>query len=341
MKNWSNLSLNFDYQSMKYTTLGKTKLKVSRIGFGGWGIGGGALVLRWADMWKADDKLSKQSLLNAYKQGINFFDTALVYADGHSERLIADTLRGKDIIVATKVPPKDWHWPARNKDINEVFPKDWILEKARESYKNLGNKTIDLLQLHVWLDDWFDSDVWRRAFSELKKAGIAKHFGISINDNDPNSALKLVGSGEIDVIQVVYNIFDQAPRDKLFPLARKNNIGIIARVPLDEGSLGGTFTTKTTFNDWRKDYFTPDRLKIVVNKVNRMKNKLVNERRTMAQIALRYCLLENGADIAIVGMRNSDHVVENIKSLNVKLSNDEIRFLDSQRWIRNFYPEDV
>ncbi|MBI3384848.1 aldo/keto reductase [Candidatus Gottesmanbacteria bacterium] len=126
---------------MQYTTLGKTGLKISRIGFGGWGIGGGAPILRWADMWKADDKLSKQSLLKAYEFGVNFYDTALVYADGHSERLIADTLKGKDIIIATKVPPKDWHWPAQNKNINEVFPKDWIIEKTRESYKNLGNKT--------------------------------------------------------------------------------------------------------------------------------------------------------------------------------------------------------
>lgn len=326
---------------MEYAILGKTKLKVSKIGFGGWGIGGGAPVLRWVDMWKADDKLSKQSLLSAYEHGINFFDTALVYADGHSERLIAETLKGKNIIVATKVPPKDWHWPARNKDINEVFPKDWILGKAKESYKNLGNKTIDLLQLHVWIDDWFGSDIWREAFAQLKKEGIAKYFGISINDNDPSSALKLVESSEIDTIQVVYNIFDQTPRDKLFSLARKNNIGIIARVPLDEGSLSGTFTTKTTFNDWRKDYFTPDRLKVVVKKVNAMKRELINPKRTMAQIALKYSLLENGADVAIVGMRSPNHVQENLKSLDIKLSKEEIKFLDNQRWIRNFYPEDV
>lgn len=326
---------------MQYYTLGKTNLKISRIGFGGWGIGGGAPVLRWTDMWKADDKLSRKSLLTAYEQGVNFYDTALAYADGHSERLIAETLKGKEIIVATKVPPKDWHWPARNKDINAVFPKDWILDKARESFKNLGNKIIDLLQLHVWSDYWYDSNVWREAFAQLKKEGIAKYFCISINDNDPNSALKLVGSGEIDTIQVVYNIFDQAPRDKLFPLARKNNIGIIARVPLDEGSLAGTFTTETTFNDWRKDYFTKERLKIVVEKVDAMKLRLVNKQRSMAQIALKYTLLENGADVVIVGMRSLNHVGENLLSPDIKLSQEEVAYLDSQRWIRNFYPKDV
>jgi aryl-alcohol dehydrogenase-like predicted oxidoreductase len=264
-----------------------------------------------------------------------------VYANGHSERLIADTLKGKEIIIASKVPPKDWHWPAQNKNINSVFPKDWILEKARESYKNLGNKAIDLLQLHVCLDDWFDSNIWREAFTQLKNEGVVRYFGVSINDNDPNSALKLVESGEIDTIQVVYNIFDQAPRDQLFSLARKNNIGIIARAPLDEGLLGGTFTTETTFNDWRKDYFTIERLKIVVEKVNSMKDRLVNSKRTMTQIALKYCLLENGADVAIVGMRDPVHVPENIKSFDIELSKEEIQFLDSQRWTRNFYPEDV
>lgn len=326
---------------MHYTTLGKTGLKISRIGFGAWGIGGGAPILRWKDMWKADDKLSEQSLLNAYEAGVNFFDTALAYGDGHSEKLIAETLTGKDIIVATKIPPLDGHWPARNTDISQVFPKDYIIDKAKESYRNLGGKTIDLLQLHVWLDDWLDSNAWREAFFQLKKAGVARYFGVSINDNNPNSALKLVGSGEIDTIQVVYNIFDQAPRDLLFPLARKNNLGIIARVPLDEGSLAGTFTTETTFNDWRKDYFTPERLKVVVKKVNAMKGKLVNPGRTMAQIALKYCLLKNGADVAIVGMRNPQHVKENTESVSISLTEEEIEYLKNQRWIRNFYPEDV
>ncbi|MBI2011162.1 aldo/keto reductase [Candidatus Daviesbacteria bacterium] len=326
---------------MQYTTLGKTGLRISRIGFGTWGIGGGAPVLHWKDMWKADDKLSKQALLNAYRVGVNFFDTALEYADGHSERLIAETLAGKDIIVATKIPPLDGHWPAQNKDINQVFPKDYIIEKARISYKNLGSKTIDILQLHVWLDDWFDSNVWREAFAVIKKEGVAKFFGISVNDHDPNSALKIVDSGEIDTIQVIYNIFDQAPKDELFPLARKRNVGIIARVPLDEGSLGGTFDYQTTFNDWRKDYFTPERLKEVVDRVKQMKNKLASTNRTMAQIALKFSLLDDGADVAIVGMRNPTHVLENTKSLDINLSKEEIEYLKNQRWIRNFYPEDV
>src|SRR3989344_2011811 len=145
---------------MQYTTLGKTNLKISRIGFGAWGIGGGAPIHTWQDMWKANDIRFKKSLLKAYDSGINFYDTALTYANGHSERLIANTLNRENIIVATKVPPLDGHWPAQNKDINKVFPKEYIIEKARTSFKNLGGKPIDILQLHVWLDGWFDFNVW-------------------------------------------------------------------------------------------------------------------------------------------------------------------------------------
>ncbi|MBI2545046.1 MAG: aldo/keto reductase [Candidatus Aenigmarchaeota archaeon] len=325
---------------MLYTTLGKTNLKVSRIGFGAWGIGGGAKNLKWEGMWKADDSTSKATLSKAYKNGINFYDTALEYGNGHSERLIKEVLNKNGIVIATKVPPKDMHWPAIDDDINNVFPKDYIIQKAKESYKNLG-RTIDILQLHVWSDRWFDNDGWRDAFQVLRKEGIARFFGVSINDHNPDSAMKLVKSGEIDTIQVIYNIFDQSPRDKLFPLAKKKNVGIIARVPLDEGSLSGTFTYNTTFNDFRKDYFAKDRLKITVDKVNKIKDKLVNQKRATAQIALKFCLLDGGADVAIVGMRNPNRVEENVKSVDIEFTDEEIKFLESQRWIRNFYPEDV
>lgn len=326
---------------MQYTKLGKTNLSVSRVGFGAWGIGGGAPTLRWKDMWKAEDSISQESLRTAYKEGVNFFDTALAYADGHSERLIAETLGGKDIIIATKVPPLDGHWPARDKNIDNVFPKEYILQKARESYKNLGGRTIDILQLHVWLDDWFATSSWREAFAELKKEGVARYFGVSINDHQPDSALRLVESGEIDTIQVIYNIFDQSPRDTLFPVARKRNIGIIARVPLDEGSLGGALRETTTFNDWRKGYFTPGRLKEVVARVNRLKERLVTPERTLAQIALHFCTIDDGADTAIVGMRDPIHTRENVRSASVRLTESERAFLHTQRWIRNFYPEDI
>ncbi len=323
---------------MEYIILGKTKLRVSRIGFGGWGIAGGAPIHPWKDMWKADDTTSKQSLQLAYTEGINFFDTALVYIDGHSERLIAHTLKGKNIIIETKVPPLDGHWPAFNKDIRQVFPKKHIIDKAMESYVNLGRRTIDILLLHGWLDDWYYSDEWREAFSVLKKERIARYFGVSVNEHNPASALLIADSGEIDVLQVIYNIFDQSPYDVLFPIARKKGVGIIARAPLDEGSLAGAFHANTVFDDWRKDYFTKERLPQTVERVNKIKKEMENKQRTMTQIALRFCLEKNGADVAIVGMRNPLHVKQNCQSVLVHFTKKELDFLKKQRWIRNFYP---
>lgn len=323
---------------MEYSYLGKTQLLISRIGFGGWGIAGGSSHHPWKDMWKANDKESKQSLKEAFENGVNFYDTALTYIDGHSERLINSTLPRKKIIIATKVPPLDGHWPAIDPNIQHTFPKEYIISQAKESYKNLGKKTIDILQLHGWLDDWFESNEWREAFSILKKQRIINFFGVSINEHAPASAMRIVDSGEIDTIQAIYNVFDQSPADNLFPLARKRGIGIIARVPLDEGSLAGTFDYDTQFDDWRKDYFTPERLKQTVDRIERIKKKLVNEHQSMTQVALRFCLEKPGADVAIVGMRNPKHVVENCLSVDIHFTPEELSYLKQQCWLRNFYP---
>jgi aryl-alcohol dehydrogenase-like predicted oxidoreductase len=321
---------------MEYTTLGRTGLKISKIGFGAWGIGGGTKKFTWDGMWKADDAESEKSLREAYEQGITFYDTAFEYGDGHSERLINKVLSGKDIVVATKVRPLDLRWPATNKNIEKVFPKQYILDSARESYKNLG-RTIDVLQLHVWLDDWMDSKNWREAFVELKKEGIVRYVGVSINDHDPDSALKIAASGEIDTIQVIYNIFDQSPEDQLFGIAKANNVGIIARVPLDEGGLSGKLSYSSTFSDFRKKYFQGSRLKEVVDRAEAIKKHLVNDKRTLPQIALKFCIREGAADVVIPGMRNSKHVGENIQSLNIELSAEDLSCLKEQRWVRNFY----
>lgn len=327
---------------MEYTTFGKTGLRISKLGFGGWGIGGGAPVLRWADMWKADDEESKKSLKRALELGINFFDTAYVYADGHSERLIGEVFKDKDVIIATKIPPKNMHWPVQKGiDIKEVFPKDYIIEMAYKSFENFGKRTIDLLQLHVWTDTWVDVPDWQEAFKELKDKKIANFFGVSISNHDPGSVLKLADSGKIDTIQTIYNIFDQSSEDELFPIARKRNLGIIARVPLDEGSLGGKFSYDTTFNDWRKDYFTKERLKETVDRVNKLKEKFENEKRTIAEVALKFCLSNDDVDVVIPGMRQAKHVGENVKALDIKLTKNELAYLKKNKWDRNFYPTDT
>jgi aryl-alcohol dehydrogenase-like predicted oxidoreductase len=314
---------------MKYRILGKTGLRLSEVGIGCWEAGGA--------FWKTTDEQAMEAFNAAVKSGITFFDTALDYGEGHSEQLVGKFAKeNPKLIIATKVPPKDQHWPAVDKNVQNVFPKDYILEYAMKSYKNLGERTIDLLQLHVWKDEWTDEPCWREAFDELRAQGIARHFGVSINDHSPASALKLVRSGKVESVQVIYNIFDQSPEDELFPECIKNKVGVIARVPFDEGSLAGKFTENTKFADWRKDYFTPERLKEVVRKVEGLR-WLENPNRTLAQAALQFCLHHPAVTTVIPGSTNSKHVEQNALASNGSLSAEELNKLRANRWVRNFY----
>src|ERR1051325_5361409 len=210
--------------------LGRTNFEVSLLGYGAWGIGGS----QWLG---SDDKQSTAALRTALQTGINFFDTALAYGNGHSEKLIGHLKEyaGLNFFIATKVPPKNYLWPARpGVAIGEVFPRDHIVSCTEASLKNLDVEVIDLQQLHVWNPEWIDSDEWRRGFEDIKRAGKVRAVGVSINDHQPDSALELVKTGLIDTVQVIYNIFDQSPDINLFPLCQERKVGVIARVPFDE-----------------------------------------------------------------------------------------------------------
>ena len=247
---------------MRYRKLGKTNFEVSEIGYGAWGIGG----KQW--LGGSDDE-SLLALRRAIELGVNLIDTALAYGDGHSEKLVGEVVRdspGK-IYVATKVPPKNRIWPARGgTPISEVFPYDYIMRSAEESLRNLRLESVDLLQLHVWHPEFLERDDWRRAFADLKHSGKIKAAGISVTEHAPDSVLDAVRTGLIDAVQVIYNIFDQAPDRTLLPLCLEQNVGVLARVPLDEGALSGNMTESTTFpaGDFREWYFRGDRKKQVV-----------------------------------------------------------------------------
>src|ERR1035438_8166525 len=221
---------------MNYRKLGRTNFQVSEIGYGSWGIGG-------AEWLGATDDESLAARLRAIELGLNFIDTALAYGNGHSEQLVGQVVRdaGLKIYVATKVPPKNLLWPARaGIGIESVFPYDYIIRCAEKSLRNLKLDSVDLLQLHVWNPDWIGRDEWRRAFEDLKRDGKIRAAGLSLNDHDPDSGLEAIRTGLIDSVQVIYNIFDQGPERALFPLCLKEDIGVLARVPLDEGALTRT-----------------------------------------------------------------------------------------------------
>ena len=315
--------------------VGRTGLRVSEIGFGAWGIGGSW----WGG---ANDDEALRALVRAQELGMNFFDTAYVYGDGHSEQLIAKAFAqtGRRGIVATKVPPKNREWPARPVPISQAFPADWIIACTERSLKHLQTDCVEIQQLHVWHDDWADSPEWQRAIATLKQQGKIRFFGVSINDYEPENCLKLIRTGLVDTIQVIYNLFEQAPAEQLFPACQQQRVGVIVRVPFDEGSLTGTFRPDTTFSkdDFRVDYFRGDRLREVCERVTAFNVLIREEITTLAQAALKFCLSHPAVSTVIPGMRTVKHVEENAGASDGKLLRpEELSKLKPLAWRRNFY----
>ncbi len=327
----------YNKSAMRYRKLGRTGFEVSELGYGAWGIGG----KQWLG---SGDKQALAALHAALENGMNFFDTALAYGDGHSERLIGK-LKGDcevQIYIATKVPPKNQLWPARpGIPIEEVFSRDYIVECTDLSLKNLGVEVIDLQQLHVWNPEWIDSDEWRRGFEDIKTSGKVRAVGVSINDHQPDSALALIGTGLIDTVQVIYNIFDQSPEMHLFPLCREKNIGVIARVPFDEGSLTGQINEFTQFpdGDFRNLYFSGDRKKEVHDHVRAICEELQVPMEHISEVALRFCISDPAVSSVIPGMRRAERVSQNAAAIGQgPLPPNTLEVMRRHAWVRNFYP---
>jgi aryl-alcohol dehydrogenase-like predicted oxidoreductase len=316
---------------MNYRTFGRTGWKVSEIGYGMWGVAG------WSG---SDDAESMQALNLSVELGCNFFDTAFAYGEGHSERLLGQLVRqhpGRKLYAATKIPPKNRRWPSRRgSKLDEVFPPDYIREMTEKSLANLGLDAIDLQQFHVWEDDWADDERWQRAIEDLKRQGLIRAVGVSVNRWEPWNALRTLATGQIDAVQVIYNLFDQAPEDELFPLCRKLDVGVIARVPFDEGTLTGTLTKNSTWpaGDWRNSYFVPENLHAAVDRADRLK-PLVPAGMTMAEMALRWILQNDDVRTIIPGMRREGHVRVNVgASDGRKLPPSLVAQLSQHRWDR-------
>ncbi|MCM8812106.1 MAG: aldo/keto reductase [Candidatus Omnitrophica bacterium] len=320
---------------MRLRPFGRTGWQVSEIGFGCWGLGGG-----WGSR---DDEEGRRAIRRALELGVNFFDTAYVYGNGHSEKVLGETLRDwrGQVYVATKVPSKTMEWPPPpSTPAERAFPASWIVRCAETSLKRLGRERIDLLQFHVWLDAWLASQEWRTAIDLLKKQGKIRSFGISVNDHQPESVLKLVASGGLDSVQVIYNVFDQTPEKRLFPLCQEHGVAVIVRVPFDEGSLTGSLTPETRFQrgDWRAGYFRGERLAETCRRVEPLKKLLTPAVPTLAELALRFVLSHPAVSTVIPGMRKVSNVERNCAvSDGAALDARTLAELKKHSWPRNFY----
>ena len=321
---------------MRYRRLGRTGLEVSEIGYGAWGIGG--------NQWRGGtDDESVSALHRALELGVNFIDTALAYGEGHSEKLVGAVLKSKprSAYVATKVPPKNRVWPAApGSRIEDVFPYDYIVKCTEQSLRNLDMESIDLQQLHVWDPAWADRDDWKRAFEDLRRSGKVRFFGISINDHQPDTALDVIAGGLIDTVQVIYNIFDQSPETSLFPAAQQHDIGVLARVPLDEGALTGTITENTKFErgEFRAFYFRGSRKAEVVRRVSALQKDLEGVPDGLPEVALRFCLSHPAVSTVIPGMRRIRNV-ENNSAVSERGPLDEatLQKVRKHAWNKNYY----
>jgi aryl-alcohol dehydrogenase-like predicted oxidoreductase len=321
---------------MDHRTLGKTGLEVTILGYGAWGIG--------QTMWiGADDDESLRALRRAIELGVNFIDTAHGYGDGHSERLVGQVLResAENVHVATKIPPKNRIWPAPSGvHADEAFPAEHVIARTEESLERLGVDTIDVQQFHVWSDEWVDQGDWLDAIEQLKREGKIRFFGVSINDHQPANAIKLVESGHVDTVQVIYNVFDQSPEDELFPAVQRANVGVIARVPFDEGALTGRITPETEFpeGDFRNDYFQGERKQEVWDRVQAIARDAGVSTDGLAEIALRFAVTHPAVSTAIAGMRSIRNVERNVAAAEKgPLSEREVEALRPHRWVRDFY----
>jgi aryl-alcohol dehydrogenase-like predicted oxidoreductase len=324
---------------MQFRNLGNTGIRVSEIGFGAWAIGGGM----WAT--QSDDD-SVAALRKALDLGVNFIDTAAGYGNGRSEQVIARVLKergaGERITVATKIPPTPGAWPPTPYDrAGERYPEPYLRERLEERLRFLQTDCIDILQLHVWTRAWNRDPSPLRTLETFKKEGKLRFVGLSTNDYDQDDCTTLFSTGVIDTIQLIYNLFEQNPAAEALPTALAHGVGVIVRVPFDEGSLTGKFTAQTTFPEWdfRNRYFGGDRLARTVSRVEKIKADVQGSGYSMPQAALKFILANPAVSVVIPGMRNAAQAEINVGVSDLPaMGEDLVTKLRKHAWSRgNWY----
>jgi len=323
---------------MRYRAFGTTGWQVSEIGYGGWQIGG--------DWGAVDDEASIRTLHHAFERGINFVDTAQMYGRGHSESVIGEALaqwRGRRIYVATKVQPTVWPAPAEDAPLMRGRYPAWHLRQAVEaSLKRLRLEYLDLLQLHCWIADGVTSLDWLETLNALRLEGKIDRIGVSIRDYRPEDGIDLALLGLVDSLQVVFNLFEQRPAGALFNAATQNAPAFIARVPLDSGSLTGSWTSETYAafppGSVAHGLFRGERFTDTLARVEKLKTLCAPHYATLAEAAMRYTLSAPQVTTVIPGMRTPEEVDMNVAySDGAPFPAELLQQLPDHAWPRNYY----
>jgi aryl-alcohol dehydrogenase-like predicted oxidoreductase len=301
---------------MRYRNLGETGMRVSEISLGTWAFGGD-----WGTVGEDD---AYAALNRAVDLGVNFLDTADVYGDGRSERLIGRLLKDRpndEILVATKAGRRlDPH-------TSEGYDHENLSAFVERSLDNLGVEALDLLQLHCPPSETYRRDSTFEALDRLKEAGKLKNYGVSVEKvEEARMALDYPG---VATVQIIFNIFRQKPAEEFFPLAEERGVGILARVPLASGLLSGKMSADRAFSEddhrnFNRDGEAFDRgetfsgvdFETGLEAVEELK-VLVPEGNTLAQFALRWILMHPAVSCAIPGGKNPSQVEENVAAVEI------------------------
>lgn len=323
---------------MQYREFGRTGWNVSEISFGAWQLGG-----QWGAV---DDEESIGTLLEAYAQGINFVDTAELYGAGHSESVVGESLRrwdGEKIYVATKIQPTVWPQADEDAPLMRGRYPQWHLRRGVDlALSRLGVERLDLLQLHGWLADGVNNLDWLETLNALRVEGKVDKIGVSIRDYRPEEGVDIAALGLVDSIQVIFNLFEQRPVDKLFPAGASTRTAFIDRVAFDSGSLSGQWTTDT-YDGWepgsqQHEMFRGERFTETLQRVEALKHLCAPYYSTLAEAAMRYTLSSPEVSTVIAGMRTRSNVARNVSySDGEPFPQELLDQLAAHNWPRNYY----
>ena len=324
---------------MHYRKFGRTGWQVSEIAFGAWQLGG-----TWG---KVDDQESIRTLHAAFDMGINFVDTAQAYGAGRSEEVIGRALEARQandkIYVTSKIGALGAdHATAGLHSMKGRYPTWYLKREVENSLRRLKVDCLDLLQLHLWLPGGMECFDWLEALTELVKEGKIEYFGVSLPDIRPETGIELAKSGLVTSQQLIYNIFEQAPEEELFPHAERHDTAIIARVPFDSGALTGAWNDDT-YNNWsegdkRKSMYRNGRFEDTLKRVKEIEALCKGKYDQLSEAAIRFSLSNKAVSTVLCGMRNEEELRMNCAYSDGESFPEDLKEkLKEHNWRHQFY----